>query len=261
MQRRAYAKVNIFLKITGYKNGYHTLLSRFMLVKSLYDTISFVPADSKSFTIDGCDGIEIRSNTIYRAYEALLRQKPPKRLREFFRSHKVRVEKNIPSQAGLGGGSSDAAAFLLLANEVCSLGLEADTLSAIGASVGADVPFFVHGFESANVSGFGEVVEPFEEDSLQLEIFTPDIACDTAEVYRYYNRELLGTVGSDRPERYLSMKSRDILEMTHKPATLNDLYPAALAVCDRLKQAAPEGWFFSGSGSSFFRMKREEQER
>ncbi len=52
---RAHAKVNIFLKITGHKDGYHTLLSRFMRVEDLYDTITFEPCECDTFTIEGCD--------------------------------------------------------------------------------------------------------------------------------------------------------------------------------------------------------------
>ena len=53
----AHAKVNIFLKITGHKEGYHTLISRFMRVDDLYDTITFVPQECDTFTIEGCEGV------------------------------------------------------------------------------------------------------------------------------------------------------------------------------------------------------------
>ena len=68
---KAHAKVNIFLKITGHKEGYHTLLSRFIRVEDLYDIIAFVPCECESFTIEGCDGVPLESNTIYKAYKAL----------------------------------------------------------------------------------------------------------------------------------------------------------------------------------------------
>ncbi|RLA68824.1 MAG: 4-(cytidine 5'-diphospho)-2-C-methyl-D-erythritol kinase, partial [Epsilonproteobacteria bacterium] len=68
---KAHAKVNIFLKITGHKDGYHTLLSRFVRVEDLYDTIKFVPCECETFTIEGCEGVPLESNTIYKAYKAL----------------------------------------------------------------------------------------------------------------------------------------------------------------------------------------------
>ncbi len=77
-----------------------------------------------------------------------------------------------------------------MVNEICNLKLSKDELAEIGAEVGSDVPFFIYEFDSANVSGFGEVVEPFNEELLNLEIFTPkNIECDTGRVYKKY-REL-----------------------------------------------------------------------
>jgi len=171
---KAHAKVNIFLKITGYKDGYHTLLSRFMRVDDLYDNIKFVPCMCETFTIEGCKGVPLESNTIYKAYKALNDYTGDLDILNFFYKHKVVVTKRIPSQAGLGGGSSDAAAFMRLVKEVCNLMLSTEELARIGGTIGADVPFFIYNYPSANVSGFGEIVEPFYEEPLQLDLFTPD---------------------------------------------------------------------------------------
>ncbi|UFH60721.1 hypothetical protein [Sulfurovum mangrovi] len=100
---KAHAKVNIFLKITGHRGGYHTLLSRFMRVEALYDTITFEPCVCDTFTIEGCEGVPLESNTIYRAYQSLKSYTQSPALERFFTSHKVVVTKRIPSQAGLGG--------------------------------------------------------------------------------------------------------------------------------------------------------------
>ncbi|WP_296824293.1 4-(cytidine 5'-diphospho)-2-C-methyl-D-erythritol kinase, partial [Sulfurovum sp.] len=171
----AHAKVNIFLKITGHKEDYHTLVSRFMRVEDLYDTIAFVPCECDSFTIEGCEDVPLKSNTIYKAYKALNEHTGDLDILNFFYKHKVVVTKRIPSQAGLGGGSSDAAAFMRLVKEACNLLLSTEELAQIGSRIGADIPFFVYNYPSANVSGFGEIVHPFEEAPLKLELFTPDI--------------------------------------------------------------------------------------
>ncbi|WP_457606507.1 4-(cytidine 5'-diphospho)-2-C-methyl-D-erythritol kinase [Nitratifractor sp.] len=255
LEAKAFAKVNIFLKITGHKDGYHALLSRFMLVEDLYDTIRFEPAECETFTIEGCDGIPRESNTIYQAWRALNEATGDLDLIEFFHHHKVVVEKRIPSQAGLGGGSSDAAAFMRLARETCDLKLTIPRLAEIGGRVGADVPFFVHGCPSANVSGFGEIVEPFDEALLPLEIYTPPIACDTAAVYRIFKERFLDRIDLLSFLGWEQIPSQELLERIADPKKLNDLYPAALLGCPELEAAAPEGWFFSGSGSSFFRPK------
>jgi len=252
---KAYAKVNIFLKITGYKDGYHTLLSRFVRVDDLYDTIAFIPCKCESFTIEGCADVPLESNTIYKAYEALNGHTGDLDILNFFYTHKVVVTKRIPSQAGLGGGSSDAAAFMRLVKEVCNLMISTEELAEIGSSIGADIPFFIYNYSSANVSGFGEIVAPFEEPPLKLELFTPDIGCDTTQVYKTFHKFLLCNVDPTSFFGWERMDSRTLLNLIADPIALNDLFPAALATCPELENVKKKGWFFSGSGSTFFKPK------
>jgi len=250
---KAHAKVNIFLKITGHEEGYHTLLSRFMRVENLYDTITFVPGEFEQFTIEGCEGVPRESNTIYKAFVALNRYLDNPILIHFFLHHKVVVEKQIPSQAGLGGGSSDAAAFMRLANEVCGLKIDRDTLAKISSEVGADLPFFVYDYPSANVKGFGEIVQPFFEEPLSLELYTPEIGCDTAEVYRTFKKYLFADIDPASYFGWENLDSRTLLTIVADPVVLNDLYPAAMIRYPKLEELDKKGWFFSGSGSTFFR--------
>lgn len=251
---KAHAKVNIFLKITGHQNGYHTLLSRFMQVKDLYDTITFVPCECDTFTIEGCDDVPLESNTIYKAYKALNDYTGDLDILNFFYKHKVVVTKRIPSQAGLGGGSSDAAAFMLLVKEVCNLLISTKELAKLGSTIGADIPFFIYNYTSANVSGFGEIVEPFEEKPLSLELYTPDIGCETAAVYKTFKEHLLDDITLSSFIGWDKLDSKTLLERIADPIMLNDLYKAALIAYPELKKEAKEGWFFSGSGSTFFRL-------
>jgi len=251
----AHAKVNIFLKITGHKDGYHTLLSRFMKVEDLCDTISFIPCKCDSFTIEGCDGIPLKSNTIYKAYKALMHYTQDQDIQNFFCTHKIIVTKRIPSQAGLGGGSSDAAAFILLTKEICNLILSTKELVAIGSSIGADVPFFIYNYPCANVSGFGEKVTPFKEEPLALELYTPKLGCDTALVYKTFKENLLKDIAVCSFFGWDDIDSKTLLHSNTNPIELNDLYKAALLAYPELKDLAKEGWFFSGSGSTFFRLK------
>jgi 4-diphosphocytidyl-2-C-methyl-D-erythritol kinase len=250
---KAYAKVNIFLKITGYKEGYHTLLSRFMRVETLYDTIEFIPCQCETFTIEGCEDIPLKSNTIYKAYKALNEHVGDLDILNFFYAHKVVVTKRIPSQAGLGGGSSDAAAFMRLTREVCNLMISTEDLAKIGSTIGADLPFFIYNYPSANVSGFGENVEPFDEEPLTLELYTPNIGCDTTVVYKTFKKYLLDNITLCSFLGWEKLDSKTILEMINDPLILNDLYAAAQIAYPHLKEEAKEGWFFSGSGSTFFK--------
>jgi len=250
---KAHAKVNIFLKITGHQDGYHTLLSRFVRVEDLYDTIDFVPSECKSFTIEGCTGVPLESNTIYKAYKALNEYTGDLDILNFFYTHKVVVTKRIPSQAGLGGGSSNAAAFMRLVKEVCSLMINTEELAKIGSTIGADLPFFIYNYPSANVSGFGEIVESFDEPSLDVKLYTPNIGCDTTVVYKTFKKHLLDNIILCSFLGWDKLPSATILEMIADPIILNDLYAASLLAYPELKNIAKEGWFFSGSGSTFFK--------
>lgn len=253
-QYRAYAKVNIFLKITGKRDTYHTITSRFMRVSSLYDTLWFIPKSTPEFEIRGNFDCEVGSNTIYKAYKNLLATTRSEKLSNWMETHAVCVEKNIPSFAGLGGGSSDAATFLHMCNEQLELGLSDEALADIGVNVGADVPFFIYGYESANVRGIGEIVEQYNEKPLEVEIITPPIKISTPAVYNYYREHLYAPISQEEASRLESTPSRDILASMN-PKEANDLYASALGCYPELPEK--EGWFFSGSGSSFFRAKEE----
>ena len=253
----AHAKVNIYLKITGYQEEYHTLNSRFIKVEDLYDTIEFIPYECDSFTIEGCDDIPLESNTIYKVYKALNDFTGDLDILNFFYKHKVVVTKRIPTQAGLGGGSSDAAAFMRLVKEACKLLVSTDELVEIGSKIGSDIPFFIYDYSSANVAGFGEIVMPFEELPLTLELFTPEIKCDTTKVYKTFHDYLLRTVDLTSFFGWNQMDSRTLLKLIQDPIALNDLYPAAMATYPELEKLDTKGWFFSGSGSTFFRLKED----
>lgn len=250
----AFAKVNIFLKITGKRGDYHTISSRFVRVNSLYDTLWFEEKENGEFEIKGEFNCPIKDNTIYKAYNALLEATKSTKLITWMQNHRVCVEKRIPSFAGLGGGSSDAATFLHMCNDTLDLGLSAYTLATIGLKVGADVPFFVYGYHSANVSGIGEIVEPFIESSLEFEIYTPDIAISTPAVYQYYRQHLYAPISED--ESHYLQQTPSIKTLQNMSAIeANDLYSSALGCYPELH--TKDGWFFSGSGSSFFRLKED----
>jgi len=258
VKAKSYAKVNIFLKITGTKefNGsiYHTINSRFMLVKDLYDTIEFVPQKCDTFTIEGIDEVKRDDNIIYKAYKALNLHTGDLDILNFFYNHKVVVNKKIPFGAGLGGGSSNAATFMNMVKEACNLKISTDELAKIGATIGADVPFFIYGYNSANVSGFGEIIEEFNEEPLKFDIITPPIHCNTAKIYRYFKEHFLNGVSSSNGKELLNIPSKEILSNATSANNLNDLYKPAIALYPDLKNYQKDGYFFSGSGSSFFKM-------
>lgn len=120
-------------------------LSGWIRVEELYDTISFIPCNCKTFTLEGCDdNIPLQSNTIYQAYLALNEFTNDSDILDFFYTHKVVVTKRIPTSADLGGSFSDAAAFIRLVKEACNLVLSTDELLKIGSCIAPDIAFFIY---------------------------------------------------------------------------------------------------------------------
>ncbi|MCD6433150.1 MAG: 4-(cytidine 5'-diphospho)-2-C-methyl-D-erythritol kinase [Sulfurimonas sp.] len=255
---KAYAKVNIFLKITGTRGNYHEIVSRFMRLNSLYDELSFVPKESDDFKIIGDFSCTTEQNTIYKAYFALREATSSESLEKLMRTHAIEVKKFIPAFAGLGGGSSDAATYLKMCNEVLHLGLSQNELAQIGLKVGADVPFFIYGYGSANVSGIGEIVEEFDEEPLDFEVFTPKIEISTPKVYQAYREDFFAPIDGFKSQELKQTTSLDILKSMSVDEA-NDLFKPALQEYRELKNHYKHGWYFSGSGSSFFRVKEDKE--
>ena len=247
---KSYAKVNIFLKIAGKRENYHELVSRFIRVHNLYDNMSFVKTNKKAMNIIGDFGCTLESNTVYKAYILL---KKHKGVEQFFNTYSVKIDKNIPEFAGLGGGSSNAATFLIMVNKYCELNLSKDELCEIALKIGADVPFFVYEYDSANVRGIGEIVEKFDESILDIETLTPKTECNTAEIFRIFREKFYKQISEKEANRLLKMNSLDILK-EFNIYEANDLYEPALTTKPELKEYEKNNWFFSGSGSSFFKV-------
>lgn len=182
---RTPAKVNLSLDILGKRNdGYH-FLKTVMQSVSIYDEISVTKNNSGKITVKA-DNDSIPADQDNIAYKAA---------EEFFKysGHELSgidifIEKGIPSQAGLGGGSSDAAAVLIALNELTEAGLSSDELCEIGENIGADVPFFVIG-GTVLAEGIGEILTPLPdlpEDTVFL-IAKPKKGVSTAEAYNKFD--------------------------------------------------------------------------
>lgn len=248
---KSYAKINLFLKITGRvvvdSTSYHTLYSRFMLLWDCFDSLE-IRESKEGFKILGNFDCPMEKNTIYKAYEAILPFLDKER-QEVLSHQKIEVEKRIPSGAGLGGGSSNAAAFLLWVNEALELQWGFDKLNKIAQKVGSDVPFFVSQYEVADVSGRGEKIAKSKEEAVEVEVITPKIHCDTARVYQTYAKDFYAPT----QENWLEFSNARIL--TQSPYENNDLLNPAIKLYPSLKEYAEQGYFLSGSGSSFWRVK------
>lgn len=250
----SYPKVNICFKILGFlENGYCDILSRYIKVtNTFFDDILI--KDSTNFQIYGNFKCDLESNTIFKAKESLKKWliKNNNKKSKFLENFSIDIDKKIPIFAGLGGGSSNAGTYLLAMNEILELDLPSHILGKIAASVGADVSFFVYDFNSANVSGIGDKIVEFKEEKEELiEIFTPDILCETKAVFDEFRAKF---TPNPIDSSLLDMSSIMLLKK-YNIFELNDLFAPALNLYPDLKEFAKEGYYFSGSGSSFFRLK------
>ena len=154
---RAYAKINLYLDVVSKRpNGYHNIVS-IMQTLSLCDRVSldFQPAESTSITLVASGNDEMptdRRNLAWRAAELFLTETGLKG------KVKIVIEKQIPVAAGLAGGSSDAAAVFRGLNALCGYPLTTESLCALGARLGADIPFCIVG-GMAKVTGIGDGLE------------------------------------------------------------------------------------------------------
>lgn len=185
MKVRAWAKLNLFLEVTGKRDdGYHNI-ETLMVPISLYDEIDIRIAASMS--VKFAPGVvPSHDNTILKAHRAL---RPG-------RNFRIRVKKTIPVFAGLGGGSSDAAAFMRATSK-----LPADKLMHIAQNVGSDVPFFLQE-KTALCTGRGEIVTPVKTKvPNSYVVFDTGVKISTADAYRavdsangYARKDFLTTV-------------------------------------------------------------------
>lgn len=246
---KSFAKINIFLKIIGTRANYHEIISRFVLYRRLFDEINFVKADK--FSIE-CNNKSIENNIILKAKTALENAGFKNELDEFFSSHKVTLSKNIPIGAGLGGGSSNAATFLKMTNEELNLKIPREKLYKIAEQIGADVAFFVSGFEAANVSGIGERIEEFKDEIPSLELFTPEIFASTPAVYGEFRENFMDRMDVNLARKMSNLTSAQLLE-SYKNSELNDLYAPCFKIYPQMQKY--QDMFLSGSGSSVFCLK------
>jgi 4-diphosphocytidyl-2-C-methyl-D-erythritol kinase len=234
---RALAKINLDLRILGVQaGGYHELDTTFQSI-ALHDVLVFAPARGPLIVEADDPGCPADGNIVERAAAALWqaagRRGSPTGLR-------VRIDKRIPIAAGLGGGSADAAAALRALARLWRVRLAATTLREIGASLGADVPFFLEGGR-ARGRGRGDVLSPLPDTMRRwVVVVTPPFGVSTADAYQWFD---------DDGARRRPFKGRHF----------NDLQPAVAArhpeigaLVERLKRARASLAAMSGSGSAVF---------
>ena len=183
----AFAKINLSLRVLGARaDGYHELRTTFQSL-ALHDTLTFterkgpfqIVCDNPACPVDA-------NNLVWRAAERLWRVAGH---RSALTGLSVRIAKKIPMQAGLGGGSSDAAAAIRALAAWWRIDLRARRVRQVAADLGADVPFFLHGGTALGV-GRGDVLVPIP-DALKawVVLVLPAFGVSTAEAYRWWDKD------------------------------------------------------------------------
>lgn len=252
------AKVNLFLEVLGKRaDGYHELQS-LMLAVDLEDTLEFATDSAGQLSLT-CDLPELScgpENLVRRAAEALRQHAG------ITHGARVHLRKRIPMQAGLAGGSSDAAATLVGLNRLWNLGLTPIELASIGATVGSDVNFFLAA-PAAWCTGRGEKVEPLALSRLiDLVLACPAQGLATADVFRQVQlparprdgleiRAALARGAIDELSRHLHNRLQESAER---------LCPAIAQVCKALENLGASGCLMTGSGSTVFGLCRDRED-
>jgi 4-diphosphocytidyl-2-C-methyl-D-erythritol kinase len=243
------AKINLRLKIIRKRaDGYHDIESILQKV-SLYDTLSLTLSATQGITVTADDpSIPTDSrNLVYQAADLLLKQQ---RINSGISIH---IKKRIPAGAGLGGGSSDAAATLTGLNRLLQCGLKEHDLIRLGVQLGADVPFFIYDKPSALAEGIGEQLSPVKlQVPLWLVIVFPGFSISTK--WAYENYKVLTNEGKNIKSFSCFKQLKMVLQIL-----CNDLenvvtqqYPEIQTIKRTLIKAGACGSLMSGSGSSVF---------
>ncbi len=247
----AYAKINWSLDITGLReDGYH-YMDMLMQPVSLADEVTLDPSPALGITTSGWPHSRAdESNLAYRAALAL------KNASGYTGGARIHVHKRIPIGAGMGGGSTDAAAVLMGLNRLWETGLTPAELERIGLSLGADVPFFIRG-GLTRTRGIGEELECREcLHNYWLVVIQPCPGLSTAQVFGLWH----STDSFIRPDTDQALHALEAGDLSCLCANISNvlqpvsesLRPEIARACESLSQAGASRALMTGSGSAVF---------
>ena len=249
---KSYAKINISLRVVSKRaDGYHELDS-IMVPIELHDSIiiSTLKHSVDNFvTVDDFSHGLIHYNLASTGINALAKKYG------FSTKFRVYIHKNIPMQAGLGGGSSNAAFTMKAVNNMMKCGATDEEIIELASSFGADIPFFVK-CEPARCRGIGEIMEPIEiKNNYHVLIVKPLDGCSTKEVFAIADKKEYKPVDIDTVVKALKEGDDDLLASVMG----NSLEDAAISLVPEIKQikdamfaAGLKLVLMSGSGSTVF---------
>ena len=254
MKERAYAKINLCLDVVGKReDGYHDL-KMIMVPINFYDVLEMEFAEETTLELNR-DYLPINDkNTIIKAIHIMQERY---NIEEEFR---CRLEKHIPTRAGLAGGSADAAAAIRMINRMCNLHLTKDEMIATGKEVGADVPFCILN-RPAFVEGIGEKITTFScNPAFYLLLIKPRKGVSTAEAFHIVDEQ-----EGIHPDCKAMQKALEYNDYDGIIASLgNSMENAAMTLVPEIRKAKQDllelgfdGVLMSGSGSTVFGITRD----
>ena len=260
LTRRAYGKINLGLDVVRRRpDGYHEV-KMIMQMVDLYDELEMSGNGNGEIEIV-TDNAALPNDEHNLIYKAILKY------REFTGQTKgvrVSLKKNIPIAAGMAGGSTDAAAALILYNTLCQENLTKQKLCEIGVRVGADVPYCIMGGTMLS-EGIGEILTPLPSPpEAFLVIAKPDISVSTKYVYEHLQLQSLerhpDIDGMRRAIEEGNLKGIcDRMENVLESVTVEN-YPVIAEIKEKLLQNGAENALMSGSGPTVFAVFTEKRE-
>lgn len=211
--RKARAKINLSLDVLGKReDNYHNIESIFQKI-NLYDELYISKTQTNEIQIEtNIEELNSKENIIYKAYQVL------KERYKKVTGVQVRLKKKIPMQAGLAGGSTDCASFLLGMNQLFDLKLSKEEIQKIGKSLGADVVPCLYN-KVVKGEGIGEIITPIHTNlKYYLVIIKPQISCNTKELYKKIDKQ------SNKKQSNYANKIKEAFEQNQLEIIANHLY-------------------------------------
>ena len=259
----SYAKINLSLEI-GRKlpNNYHQINSVFHQI-NLHDKISIKKLKKNKIIIkSNIKNTENKDNLAYKAASLL------KKRYKIKDGIEIKIDKNIPLQSGLGGGSSNAASTLTALNSLFDLKLDKDELMKLASKIGSDVPFFIEG-KTCLVSGIGDKVKKIDSLNLNFVLIKPDIGIPTKLAYNEYDKHIENNtkIKKENKTKKLAeaLKQKNIekiaenLHNDFEPVIIRK-YPIIKKIKNDLIKNSALNALMSGSGSAVFGIFKDKNE-
>ena len=256
---RSYAKINLCLNITGKRaDGYHEL-DMIMVPISLHDSLVVDTLEKSPDNFVTVDDFSIGTFSYNLATFSIDKLRSIYHFNEKFR---ILIHKVIPIQAGLGGGSSNAACSLKAVNDLLKLGATDEELMEIGKTLGCDIPFFVK-CKPARCKGLGEILEPIEiKNNYYVLIVKPEAGCSTKEVYAMADSMDLTICNVDNVIKALKEGDDDLLAASignSLQAPAIKLVPQIQTIIDELHDCGLKIVQMTGSGSAVFALSTDKK--